>query len=207
MKSSGRLPVRDPEPRVVATLAPSRTTAARRRTYLWIALVLVGVLLLGGLAYAETVWLHEDLPQDRVSRRALVIYPNPAPAGPAVQRTAVLRAAWSQRLVAIGSDTRLGEQIIARLNLRDPSTGRRLTPSQLLGSMTITSQCIAVNLEEGANVPGLLLINVVRGARQASVERIADEWSSLFQHEATGAFPGLVVQPVETLRGTYEICH
>lgn len=170
-----------------------------RAVYWWITAFVLFVLFLGALAYAETVVLHRDLPQDRASRVALIAFPGRG-------SPAWSKGDWDRRLAQNATDPQLLQEIIDRMDLRDAASGDPLTPARLRASMTVDSQCVEVSTDHDQTSRGMLLVTVIRGSSADSVERIAKLWTDLILQRSATMFPGLTIQPVETFGGTYEIC-
>lgn len=186
---------------VVQPSSGSRTDAAR-----WVVGIGTVALLLALVAYAEAVWLHDALPQDRVSRVVLVAFPA-APAGVGGdQAQTSLAPDWGKRLVQGATDVELLKTLGARLAAGSDSGGWSLSAEQLREQMTVTSQCIVRTSPQGRPVQGVMLVNTVRAAKAAEVETMAGAWSALVMETSAGRYPGLIVQPVESLGAAYELC-
>lgn len=169
----------------------------RGRLALWIAGVAAGIVILIILGYAETVWLHRDLPQDRASRLALLAYPQNASGQAAVESTQLVEAA---------QDPALLERVIAKAGLHDPSTDQPWSPERLRSAMSVNGQCVQVTEDSGYSARGVLLVVVARGADAHETDDVIHEWRAEFQQQSETSFPGLTLKPVESLRGTYAIC-
>jgi hypothetical protein len=167
----------------------------------WLVAGGAGLLLLGLLAYAEVFWLH-DLPQDRVSRVVLVAFPAEGAAG--ASAPAAPAQDWAARLAEGARDPELLSLVEARLAAEGRTAA--LSRDQLRDRMAISTQCIRTTSPQGTPVQGVMLVNAVRGPSSAEVETIARIWSFAFIESGARRYPSVLVQPVEALGTTYELC-
>lgn len=168
-------------------------------------LAAVGLLLvlLGLLGYAETVWLHEALPQDRVSRVSLAAFPGDRPGAPP---NAALAPEWQARLTADATSATVLQAISTQVGLELPASRESVAAPELTKQMRVTAQCIQTASMDGRAVRGLLLVATVRGSDGPEVEAIARAWSKQMVEVGAAEHPGLVVVPVEALSVPYEAC-
>jgi hypothetical protein len=168
-------------------------------------LTAVGLLLvlLGLLGYAETVWLHEALPQDRVSRVSLAAFPGDRSGAPP---EAALAPEWQARLTADATRADVLQAIGAQVGQELPASHESVAAPELTKRMRVTAQCIQTASADGRAVRGLLLVATVRGSDGPEVEAIARAWSKQMVKVGTAEHPGLVVVPVEALSVPYEAC-
>ena len=161
------------------------------------------VLLLGLLGYAETVWLHEALPQDRVSRVSLAAFPATRPGAPP---DAVLAPEWQAGLLDEATSAAVLQAISAQVGPGLSSSREPVSAGELTKRMRVTAQCIQTAPADGRAVRGVLLVNTVRGSDGPEVEAIARAWSKQIVEVSAAEQPGLVVVPVESLSVPYEAC-
>jgi hypothetical protein len=158
------------------------------------------LLLLGLLGYAEAVWLHEALPQDRVSRVSLAAFPATGTGAPA---DGALAAEWQAGLVEEATGDAVLLAVSAQVDAELSASGAPVSARELSKRMRVTAQCIQTAPADGRAVRGVLLVNTVRGPDGPEVEAIARAWSR--QMVEVGA-PGLRVVPAESLSVPYEAC-
>lgn len=159
------------------------------------------VTLLGLLAYAEIVWLHEALPQDRVSRVALAAFP--AEAGEAPR--APLPPDWDRRLAREAMDAELLSALGAHL-APGKLPASPLSVEQVRERIALTTQCIERPSAGGSRARGVLLVSTFRGEAAAEVEALGRAWASLVAEAAAARYPGIRVVPLDSLGTAYELC-
>lgn len=201
-------PLRDesaPTLDVTKSAAVPSPAEKRRGRWAWRLAAAGVVVFLIVLAYAETVWLHTSLPQDRVSRVTLIALPT-ASGADAGRSGESLDHDTLVRLIASATAAALLDEISARLDFRDPSTGEPLSLAQLGVSMRGGGQCIRVQTGNGRTITGALLYNAIRGPDVSTTEAVAQEWSRLFSERNATELSGVSLQPAHTLEVPYEIC-
>lgn len=167
----------------------------------WIVVFLAFLAILG---YAETVWLPNDLPRESATRITLVALPTPdAVVG---RKLATLPADWDRLVMKEAAQPELMRQLISELEMQDSTTGDTLSSQQFLQGVKQGGQCIEVNSTDGRTTRGLLVYSVFRGADPALLNKLAQEWGRLFVERSAAAFPGLVIQTVDSLGIPYQIC-
>ncbi|MBI3965583.1 MAG: hypothetical protein HY329_08110 [Chloroflexi bacterium] len=199
-------------PTIALEVGPAVASPAdtRRRRWAWRLAAAGVVVFLAVLAYAETVWLHTSLPQDRVSRVTLIALPASASADAGRAGESLDQASLDQtsldRLIASAADPTLLDEIGAKLDFRNPDTGEPVSLAQLGVSMRGGGQCIRVQTRSGRTVTGALLYNAVRGPDRSTTEAVARAWSQLFMERSAAELAGVSLQPAHTLEVPYEIC-
>jgi hypothetical protein len=178
--------------------------ALRKIPWLHIAVASGLVLgLLGLLGYAETVWLHEALPRDRVSRVSVAAFPGVRPSG---APEGVVPPEWQARLTADATSATVLQAIGAQVGQERTASGEPVSAAELAKRMRVTAQCIQTASADGRAVRGLLLVNTVRGSDGPEVEAIARAWLKQVVEVGAADHPGLVVVPAESLTVPYEAC-
>ncbi|MDE3074169.1 MAG: hypothetical protein KGJ86_01955 [Chloroflexota bacterium] len=166
---------------------------------------LTGLVLAAGLAVAETGWLASRIPQDKPTRVALVAFPSPKAS---TGGQASLPGDWPTRLVSEADRAGVRQAAADKLVSRPAAPSHALNADELASRMRLGSSCIEIQpLTPGAKtIRGVLLYNVVRGADEAQTAQIAHAWSAAVTEGAAGLFPGLTIEPVESLGAPYEMC-